>query len=226
VTRDGRLVIDDPGIRHRLVEAIRGYTALYRKGCVPPDAAAWGDNSFNNKAFLAQRVVMTLNQTLSIPNGLKATRPDDYYRNTATVEWPLGPGGERFPIFGIVLPAVAFRGGNVNTAVDFVRFLVAGGWLAQYLNLAGDHYLPTMPALLRQPFWLDPNDRHRMVAVMQAETRPLTHDYMAVSGEWRHEQVVRERVWAKAIHRIVTEDISPEQAVDEAIARVKQILSE
>jgi ABC-type glycerol-3-phosphate transport system substrate-binding protein len=33
-------------------------------------------------------------------------------------------------------------------------------------------------------------------------------------------------VWAKAIHRIVTEDISPEQAVDEAIARVKQILSE
>jgi hypothetical protein len=28
------------------------------------------------------------------------------------------------------------------------------------------------------------------------------------------------------IHRIVTENISPEQAVDEAIARIKQILRE
>ena len=36
----------------------------------------------------------------------------------------------------------------------------------------------------------------------------------------------RELVWAKAVHRVVTEGISPEQAVDEAIARIKQILSE
>jgi hypothetical protein len=31
---------------------------------------------------------------------------------------------------------------------------------------------------------------------------------------------------SKAIHRVVAEGISPEQAVDEAIARIKQILSE
>ena len=36
----------------------------------------------------------------------------------------------------------------------------------------------------------------------------------------------RERPWPNAIHRVVTEGISPEQAVDEAIARVKQILAE
>jgi hypothetical protein len=35
-----------------------------------------------------------------------------------------------------------------------------------------------------------------------------------------------EFVWAKAIHRVVTENISPEQAVDEAIARIEQILAE
>ena len=34
-----------------------------------------------------------------------------------------------------------------------------------------------------------------------------------------------ENVWGKAVHRVVTEGISPEQAVDEAIARIKQILS-
>ena len=36
VTRDGRLVIDDPEIRQRLVKAIDSYTAVYRKGCTPP----------------------------------------------------------------------------------------------------------------------------------------------------------------------------------------------
>jgi multiple sugar transport system substrate-binding protein len=38
--------------------------------------------------------------------------------------------------------------------------------------------------------------------------------------------MMREEPWAKAVNRIVTEGISPAQAVDEAIARIKQILSE
>jgi multiple sugar transport system substrate-binding protein len=38
--------------------------------------------------------------------------------------------------------------------------------------------------------------------------------------------VLRERVWAKAVHRVAAESISPAQAVDDAIARIKQILSE
>jgi multiple sugar transport system substrate-binding protein len=86
--------------------------------------------------------------------------------------------------------------------------------------------LPSIPALLRQPFWLNPSDRHHMAAVMQAEARPITHNYTAASGDLGHDQIFNDGVWAKAIHRIVTEGISPEQAVDEAIARIKQILSE
>ena len=85
---------------------------------------------------------------------------------------------------------------------------------------------PDVPWVLDQPFWLDPSDRHHMAAVMQAQSRPLAHNYALASGDLRHDQIYSERVWAKAIHRIVTENISPEQAVDEAIARIKQILSE
>jgi multiple sugar transport system substrate-binding protein len=33
-------------------------------------------------------------------------------------------------------------------------------------------------------------------------------------------------VWAKAVHRVVADGISPEQAVDEAITRIKEILGE
>jgi multiple sugar transport system substrate-binding protein len=86
--------------------------------------------------------------------------------------------------------------------------------------------LPAMPKLLDAPFWLDPSDPHRMAAVMQASSRPMQHSYLAVTGDWRHERTFVERPWPKAIHRIVTENISPEQAVDEAIARIKQILAE
>ena len=65
-----------------------------------------------------------------------------------------------------------------------------------------------------------------MASVMQVDSRPLGYNYAATSGNWRHQLVNQEYVWATAIHRIVTEDITPEQAVDEAIAQIKQILSE
>jgi multiple sugar transport system substrate-binding protein len=226
VTRDGRLVIDDPDVRRKLIKAIDSYTAIYRKGCTPPGSVSWA-NIDNNKRFFAQVVVMTPNDTLSIPSALKRERPDDYYRNTATIEWPLGPSGEPFPIEGSMFQAAAFaRGAHVDTAKEFVRFLVAEGWLAHYLDFSGERMLPPMPKLLESPFWLDPSDRHRMVAVMQAESRPVPYSYAAASGDWRHNRVSSERVWAKAVHRVAADGISPEQAVDEAIARIKQILSE
>jgi multiple sugar transport system substrate-binding protein len=86
VTPDGRLVIDDPEVRQRLVKALDSHTAIYRKGCTPPDSVTWA-NSDNNKQFHAQAVVMTPNNTLSIVNALKHERPENYYENTATVEW-------------------------------------------------------------------------------------------------------------------------------------------
>jgi hypothetical protein len=51
-------------------------------------------------------------------------------------------------------------------------------------------------------------------------------DLATVSGDSRYDLVWQEQVWEKAAHRVVTEDITPEQAVDEAIARIKEILSE
>ena len=61
---------------------------------------------------------------------------------------------------------------------------------------------------------------------MQVASRPLAYDYATVSGDWRHDRVWQENIWGKAIHRVAAEGISPEQAVDEAIARIKQILAE
>jgi hypothetical protein len=41
VTREGRPVIDDPGVRRKLIKAVDSYTAIYRKGCTPPDSVEW-----------------------------------------------------------------------------------------------------------------------------------------------------------------------------------------
>jgi multiple sugar transport system substrate-binding protein len=224
VTDDGRLVVDDPEVRRRLIQAVGGYAGLYLKGCVPPDAINW-DGFGNNEAFLTQRVVMTPNVTLSIPNTLKATRPQEY-ENAVTIDWPDGAYGQPLLIETSVHRAVVFKdGGNVDNAKEFVRFLVGEGWLAHYLNFAGDRMLPTMPKLLEAPFWLDPSDQHRMASAMQLLTRPRSLD-TGPAFDLRHRQVDDEAVWPKTVHRVAAEGISPEQAVDEAIARMKQILSE
>jgi multiple sugar transport system substrate-binding protein len=226
VRADGRLVIDDPKIRQGLIEAIDRYTSIYRDGCAPPGAVTWTSGG-NNQQFLAAAIVMTANETLSIPNALRGDRPSDYFENTATIEWPLGPGGEPFPIWGDVFPSVVFKdGANVAAAKEFVRFLVAEGWLAHYLNFSGERLLPSLSKLLEQPFWLDTSDRHKMASVMQVASRPLQYDYAQASGNWRHNLVLQENVWGRAVHRVAADGISPEQAVDEAIARIKQILSE
>ena len=61
MTQDGRLVIDEPEVRRRLIKAIDSYTAIYRKGCTPPDSVRWDDYG-NNEQFLAQTIIMTLNR--------------------------------------------------------------------------------------------------------------------------------------------------------------------
>ena len=152
---------------------------------------------------------------------------EDYYTNTATVEWPDGADGQPLAIRTSFMAGTVFKaGGHVALAKEFVRFLVGEGWLAHYLNFSGERLLPAMPKLLDAPFWLDPSDRHRMTSAVQFLTRPRAHGYTAASGDPRHLLVSRENVWGKAIHRVAAEGISPEQAVDEAIARIKQILAE
>ena len=134
---------------------------------------------------------------------------------------------EPFPIFGMVYPAVAFKaGGNVATAKEFVRFLVSEGWLMHYLDFSGERMLPPITKLLEQPLWLDPQ---RPAPNGRGDADQLAPDDLSLRrgrGRLARRPGRQERVWAKAIHRVAAEGITPEQAVDQAILRIKQILSE
>ncbi len=149
-----------------------------------------------------------------------------------TIDWPAGAYGQPLVIETALNRAAVFKNGeHVATAKEFVRFLVGEGWLAHYLDFSDERMLPPMPKLLDAPFWLDPSDPHRMRSAMQLLTQPRSYDYVAASGDWRHAKSLPWSEeggdpWPEAVHRVAAEGISPEQAVDEAIARIKQILAE
>jgi multiple sugar transport system substrate-binding protein len=222
---DRRVQVDDPKVRAGMIEALGDYTELWRKGCTPPEAVSW-TNSDNNKAFLAQTVLLTANGSLSIPAALRTERPGDYRRNAVTIDWPRAANGEPLVLDGYVARAVVFKdGGHAAAAEAFVRFLAEGGWLAHWLSFAGDQFMPPMRKLLDQPFWLNADDPHRMRAAIQSLTQPHLMDVELRDDPWRGGRIWGENVWGKAVHRVVADGISPEQAVDEAVARIKQILS-
>jgi multiple sugar transport system substrate-binding protein len=207
--RDRRLQVDDPAVRAGIIKALDAYTAIWRKGCTPPDSVSW-TNLGNNKAFLAQAVVMTPNTTLSIPGALRTAGPADYHKNAATIEWPNAATGQPLVIVGYVLHGVVFKaGGNPALAEDFVRFPAEEGWLAHWLDFAGERYLPPMRKLVEQPFWLDLSDPHRMRAAIQILTQPHLINTGVRDHEWQSGPIWSENVWGKAVHRVVADGISP-----------------
>jgi multiple sugar transport system substrate-binding protein len=226
-TPAGPSLLHDPAARTALVKGLAGYTALWSKGCTPPDAPGW-NNRGNNEAFLAQRTVMTANGSLSIPNALRA-RPDDYYRNAITVDWPKDTFGQPEHVDGQYYLAMLFKGGgHTEAAKQLVHFLVADGWLETYLTRAGDRLLPPSRRMLDQPFWLDPADPHRLQAAVQALGQPHVWGPYGLGREEaiRAEGDSRFLDLSTAVHRIVADGLTPEQAADEMIAGVRRALGE
>ena len=222
VTRDGRLVVDDPEVRRRLVKALDGYTAIYRKGCTPPNSVTW-TNRDNNEAFLRNHRDDDQPDALHPEHAQGPRGPRTTTTTPRPSTGPTAPTASRSPSRPVNRAAVFKEGGNVDNAKEFVRFLVGEGWLAHYLDFAGDRMLPAMPKLLQAPFWLDPSDPHRMRSAMQFLTRPRTSWYDAF-GDWGTTGMIPSGRKPSTVSS--TEGISPEQTVDDAFARIKQILSE
>ena len=218
--------LDDPAFQRNFVKSIDGYTTIYRKGCTPPDALSW-KNPDNNKAFLEQRVAMTINTTLSIPGALRLSRPEDYYERTATIGWPEGPDGRISPLLIGFVEAVVFQQGqNVEEAKRFLRFLLDEDWLGASLEAAEGRYLPMMVEQIGTPFWADPSDPHRRPALEQLAVPSIPGWGPIRRWQSNWDTVQPSEVLAQTVHRVVAEGIAPDQAVDEVIARIKQILGE
>ena len=133
VTRDGRLVIDDRGAAEsssRQSTATQPFTAR----AAPRPIQRHGTALPTTRQFLSQAVVMTPNETLSIPMRSSASGPRTTTRTPRRIEWPLGPSGKAFPIMRQLLRGCGLQGRRARRHRQGVRALPRGRGLARALS--------------------------------------------------------------------------------------------
>lgn len=219
VTPDGKLHVDDPVVREAAIKAIRRLTTPYKEGFVPPGAINWGDPD-NNSAFYARQVVMTPNATLSIPVA-QLEKTEQYYNEIVTLPPPLGEDGKARPTLTSVKAAFIPKGAkNIDTAKAFLTYLIQPKVLGAYLANARGRWLPPMPVIVKNdPFWTDPKDPHRKIAIEQVLNGPTLPYHQVFNPAYG--EVGAEHVWVKAEADVTQNGMTPEAAVDKAIERIK-----
>ncbi|MBZ8182975.1 ABC transporter substrate-binding protein [Oscillatoria salina] len=223
VDREGNLQVDKPEVQSGISQSLDWITALYKQGYIPPNAPQWlnPDNNFN---MLNRKVVMTPNPTLSIP---AAQREDEevYFNQLGTLEFPNKPNGEPMRYIVSVRQAVVFRESkNQEAAQEFLAYLVQPETLTAYLKAATGRYFPVMTPAWEDEFWHDRRDRHIAIATKMLTERPTRPLYYTRNPAYT--QVLEEHIWGKAINRILIDDLSPEEATQEAIARIEEIFEQ
>lgn len=219
VTPEGKLNIDDPAVRKAASMALERLTTPFKKGYVPPGAINWGDVD-NNNAFYARQIVMTPNATISI-SVAQMEKPDQYFKEIITQGIPAGNDGQPIASLLGVSPCIIPKGAkNIDDAKSLLKSIIEPATLNNYLKETRGRYLPVMPSIVKNdPWWLDPADPHRPVAVKYGLLLPTTAWWMAYNPAYS--AVLSEQIWCQAEANITQRNMSVEQAAEEAIKRIK-----
>jgi multiple sugar transport system substrate-binding protein len=231
VDDDGKLLVDDPKVRQGLIGALTDYTMPYLKGCTPPSSTSWKDPD-NNVAFHNKTIVLTHNATISIAAKWlddanneqlsaeqRATAKKNYSELIRTAGFPKKPDGSAMTYRTAVKVGVIFADSkNKTRAREFVNFLLQEENLTPYVEGALGRWFPVTKAGQERPFWVE--DRHRKSVHDQYAAGTVTFEF---TKNYKFTILNNENVWAKAMNRVVSEKIPVEQAVDEMIARIKQV---
>ncbi|NET45295.1 ABC transporter substrate-binding protein [Okeania sp. SIO2B3] len=218
--KQGKLQVDKPAIRQKIIEILDWYTSFYKNGYVPPNAVNWL-NSDNNTNFLNRKTLMTINPTMSIPGSQKEDE-EIYLNQIRTIEFPNNPNGDKPRyLVSIKQPIVFTSSAHPKLAKEFLSYLIQPENLGAYIKGSKGRYFPIMPQLWEDPFWHDTKDSHISVASQQF-AEGLTHLFNN-SINHAYSQVHIENIWSKAIQQIVIEGLSPTEVTDRAIKRIKEI---
>ncbi len=231
VDDNGKLLVDDPKVKAGLVNALRDYTDVYAKGCSPPSSTTWKDPD-NNVAFHNKTTIMTHNYTISIaakwlddanneqltPEQRAAGRKA-YDELIATAGFPKKPDGTPMTYRAAVKVGVIFeQSKNKARARDFLKFLMEEQNLRPYVEGALGRWFPVTKESQKSGFWQA--DRHRKAVYDQFMAGTLPFEF---TKNYKFTVLNNENVWAKAMNRVVSEKVSVEKAVDEMIARIKEV---
>jgi multiple sugar transport system substrate-binding protein len=223
VNAQGQLLVDSPLVRQGIIKCLDWYSQFYQQGYVPPDAINWL-NTDNNRNLLNRAVVMTPNSTLSISAAVRQDR-DTYYNQLGILEFPHKPSGKPMRYLVNIRQAVIFANSlHQKTAKDFLQYLIQPQTMTKYLKASGSRNLPVQQPVWEDPFWQQTEDPY-IVSATKIFTKSQSCLFYITQNP-AYSLVFKENVWSKALIRIVVDQITPEQAADEAITRLKQIFQE
>jgi multiple sugar transport system substrate-binding protein len=231
VDDDGKLLVDDPKVKQGLAGALKDYTDVYTKGCTPPSSTAWKDPD-NNVAFHNKTIILTHNATISIAakwlddmnnQTLSAEQREQAKKNytqlIATAGFPNKPDGKPMGYRTAVKIGVIFADAKQKQrAKEFVSFLLQEENLTPYVEGALGRWFPVTKAAQESKFWQE--DRHRKSVYDQYKAGTVTFEFVK---NYKFTILNNENVWAKAANRILNEKVPVDKAVDEMIARIKQV---
>ena len=231
VNDSGKLLVDDPDVRKGLISALGDYTSVYSKGCTPPSSTSWKDPD-NNVAFHNRTTVMTHNATISIAakwlddmnnaaltEAQRATAKKNYTELVKTAGFPSKPDGSKMSYRAAVKTGVIFKDAkNKARAKEFVSFMLQEENLMPYVEGSLGRWFPVTKAGQQSKFWQD--DPHRKAVHKQFMDGTSTFEF---TKNFRFTQLNNENVWAKAMNRVLNEKVPVDKAVDEMIARIKQV---
>ncbi len=230
VNDEGKLTIDAKA-RTGLIGALTDYTDVYTKGCVPPSATSWKDPD-NNVAFHNKTTVMTHNATISIAakhlddsNNATLTAEQreqakkNYNELIATAGFPNKPDGTPMQYRAAVKTGVIFENAkNKKRAMEFVAFIMEEQNLRPYVEGSLGRWFPVLKESMESPFWQA--DSHRKAVYNQFKAGTVTFE---MTKNWKFTVLNNENVWAKAANRVINEKVPVDKAVDEMIARIKEV---
>ena len=231
VDDDGKLLVDDPKVRDGLIHALKDYTDTYIKGCTPPSSTTWKDPD-NNVAFHNKTIVMTHNFTISIAakwnedstnpaltDAQRAAGKQAYEQDIITSSFPKAPDGSTIKYRSDVKTGLIFASAkNKAEGKQFISFLLQEENVRPYIEGALGRWFPVTKASQASPFWQ--SDRHRKAVYNQFTGGTAPFDF---TKNWKFTILNNENVWAKAMNRVVSEKIPVDKAVDELIARLKEV---
>lgn len=219
---NGNLKLDSQ-VRQGIRDRLAWYADLYQQGFIPPDAVEW-TNTDNNRSLLNQSVLMTPNGSLSIPATIRQDK-ETYRDRLGMVGFPVKPNGLPMRYLIFIRQAIMFQDSpHQSLAKDFLRYLIQPQISLQYLKATGSRNQPVQNSVWLDPYWKNTQDPY-LAAIAKILTGEHTRLCYIVDNP-AYSQVLAENVWGKALNKVITEEISPEQATDEAIARIKTIFAQ
>jgi len=223
ITKDGKPHLDDPQVKEAAIKALSYLTTAYKEGYVPPSAVNWNDADDNN-AFHAQLMVMDVDGTLSTEVAVKAEHPDWYFHDMATQGFPLSNDGKPVPSqLGIGCALIPKGAQSVAVAKELLQYWIQPEVVGDYVKTGLGRSLPSMPELIKDPFWQDPKDPHLSGYAKQGMVDPTIPFYYVFNPAIS--EVDAEHVWSVAMFDVMNNGMKPAQAIDKAFKRVEALFA-